>query len=120
MEDPVYTHAAWRVRPGRQQDFIAAWEELGRIFSELPNPPAGPGTLIQSVEDPLQFYSFGAWRSAEDVAAMRGDPRAQRGIETARSLCTEATPGMYQVVRRTPAPHPPSTKAERPPPRLPG
>lgn len=101
MDDRVYTHASWRVRPGREDDFIAAWEELGRIFSRLPDPPVGPGTLIQNVTDPLMFYSFGRWRSAEAVAAMRADPGAQRGIEAVRALRTEAEPGLYRVVRQT-------------------
>ena len=99
MEDRVYTHAMWRVREGREEDFIAAWLELGRVFSELPNPPIGTGTLIQSTTDSLEFYSFGPWRSADDVAAMRGDPRARRAIERVRSLCIEATPGLYRIVR---------------------
>lgn len=115
MENGVYTHASWRIRSGRQEDFVAAWEELGQIFSELPDPPIGPGTLIRSVSDPLQFYSFGAWRSADAVVAMRRNPRAQRAIDAARSLCTAATPGVYEVVSRVASPQPPArAREERP------
>lgn len=99
-----YTHALWRVRPGHEREFTDAWEELGRVFSALPRPPAGTGTLIRSVEDPLRFYSFGEWRSAEDVAAMREDPGARRGIEAVVSHCTEAEPGLYRVEREVAAP----------------
>lgn len=97
MDDSVYTLGVWRVQPGKEAAFIAAWQELGAIFGRLPQPP-GKGTLLQSLSDPTLFYSFGPWRSLADIQAMRDDPRAQNGIARLRALCTEATPGSYRVV----------------------
>ena len=34
---------------------------------------------MRSVEDPALFYSFGPWRSLEDIQAMRADP-GTRGV----------------------------------------
>ncbi len=98
MEGSVYTLGVWRVKPGREADFIAAWKDLGTLFAKLPMPPGGRGTLVQSITDPLLFYSFGEWPSTQAVQAMRQDTGAQAGIRRAADLCTEATPGSFRVV----------------------
>jgi heme-degrading monooxygenase HmoA len=109
MEGAFYTHAMWRVRPGEEEAFVRAWSELADAFAALPGRPLW-GTLIRSAADPALFYSFGPWRSAEDVAAMRADPAAQQALERVRSHCVEATPGPYELVRHVDlAPEPPAS-----------
>lgn len=92
----VYTLGAWRVKAGRERDFVEAWIALGEFFNRLPNPP-GVGTLLQSVDEPRQFYSFGPWQSLDDVQAMRAAPGAAEAIQTLVDLCEEATPGSFRV-----------------------
>jgi hypothetical protein len=103
MQEMVYTLGVWRVRTGQEAEFIAAWKALGEIFVGLELPPAGTGTLIQSVSDPALFYSFGPWKRMEDIQAMRSDPQAQAGIQRIMDLCTEATPGTFRLVAEVPA-----------------
>jgi len=98
MEEAVYTLAVWRVKPGKEAEFIEAWKGLSVQFSNLPLPPGGKGTLVQSLTDPLLFYSWGQWSSMEAIKAMRQDAAAQAGIRKVGELCTEATPGSYRVV----------------------
>ena len=98
MCEQVYTLGVWRVKEGQQAEFIVAWKRLGAIFASLPYPPSGKGFLIQSTTDPTLFYSFGPWRSLEDITAMRSDPQAQDGIAGLRELCSESTPGAFRVV----------------------
>jgi hypothetical protein len=71
---------------------------LGEIFWQLPKPPTGKGTLLQSLADPTLFYSFGLWGDLSDIQAMRNDGQAQNGIAKLRALCIEATPGSFRVV----------------------
>lgn len=99
MGQVVYTHAMWRVREGREDEFVEAWDRLAQVFSGLARPPTGTGTLIRSATDSTLFYSFGPWRSEDDVQAMREDPGAQSAIDEVRRLCAEATPGLYRLVR---------------------
>jgi hypothetical protein len=101
-EQQVFTLGEWRVKEGHQADFVAAWKDVGAIFSRLQRPPTGKGLLVQSTSDPTLFYSFGPWRSAEDVAAMRADPSARAGIERLRNFCVVATPGTFRVVAESP------------------
>jgi heme-degrading monooxygenase HmoA len=98
MDGSVYTLGVWRVKPGREAEFIEAWKGLGQLFARLHQPPGGKGTLVQSLSDPLLFYSFGEWSSMEAVQAMRKDAAAQEGIKKVAELCTEATPGSFRVV----------------------
>jgi hypothetical protein len=97
-QSALYTLGMWRVKPGQQADFIAAWQALGDFFRKLPQPPAGKGTLVQSVSDPLLFYSFGPWVSLADIEAMRQDDQARAGLEALRHYCTEALAGAYRTV----------------------
>lgn len=97
MADEVYTLGVWRVKAGRQDEFVAAWQALGRYFHTLPHPP-GEGTLIQSLEDPQQFYSFGPWRALEDIDDMRSRPETPTEIGKLMQLCDEGRPGAFRVV----------------------
>jgi quinol monooxygenase YgiN len=97
MEETFYTHALWRVKPGHEEEFIAAWKALADTFLHLPTP-SSHGTLIQSLTDPTLFYSFGPWDRLEDIEAMRQDPQARQAIQDVMALCTEATPSSYRVV----------------------
>ena len=97
MENNAFTLAMYRVKSGNEDKFIAAWNELADLFVSLPNPPIW-GTLIRSVSDPTLFYSFGPWHSGEDVRAMRTNPQAGQLFAKLSELCTELTPGDYELV----------------------
>jgi hypothetical protein len=97
-----YTLALWRVKAGKEDEFVRRWKgELADYFLNLPKPP-GPGTLIRSVEDLRVFYSFGPWRSIEDIREMRADPRTADVLGNVIELCDEATPGVFEFVARVP------------------
>ena len=97
MTDEVFTLGVWRVKEGMESEFVAAWREVGHHFRGLPEPP-GQGTLLQSVEDPNQFYSFGPWRSLDAIQAMRTHAETPRVLGKLTDLCDEAKPGTFQVV----------------------
>lgn len=104
MSEVLYTHGMWRVKPGKEAEFIGAWKALGKVFRALPNPPGpGQGILIQDVADPLLFYSFGPWRSSEDLGAMRANPEARAGIKRLEDLCDDGARGTYRLVASTEA-----------------
>lgn len=95
---PFFTHAEWRVRPGKEAEFVRSWQDLAAVFAALPARPLW-GTLLQSLTDPTLFYSFGPWASEADIAAMRETPAARDAIARVVALCERATPGAYRQVR---------------------
>lgn len=97
MSDEIYTLGAWRVKDGKQSEFVEAWKALGRYFRGLPHPP-GKGTLLQCVDEPEQFYSFGPWRTLDDIQEMRSRPETPKEIGRLMDLCEEGRPGTFRVV----------------------
>jgi hypothetical protein len=102
MEGDVYTLAVWKVKPGQEESFIAGWKEGGAFAFTLPSPPVPPYVLIQSLQDPTLFYSFGSWRSLEDAQAMQVHARTGEIMGKLAALCEEATSGAFRVVARAP------------------
>lgn len=96
MSDEVYTLGVWRVKHGREDEFVAAWQALGRYFNGLPHPP-GKGTLLQSLDEPQQFYSFGPWLSIDDIQEMRNHPETPTEISRLMDLCEDGRPGAFRV-----------------------
>ncbi len=101
MTDEFFTHAMWRVREGSEAAFVRLWEhDLAAAFRAA--SPAATGTLIQSLDEPTLFYSFGPWPSLDAMKAARNVPAVQTAVQALRALCTEATPGAFRVVLRIP------------------
>ncbi len=96
-EEVYYTHALWRVKPGQQAAFKAAWKELADIFAHLPNPPIR-GTLLQSLTQEELFYSFGPWHRLADIEAMRADGEVLKAFAKLKTCCTETQPSAYRVI----------------------
>lgn len=98
MKEAYYTHALWHVKEGKINEFIAAWQQFGKALSQVPNSPPVQGTLVQSLSDPLVFYSFGPRESLEDINAMRSDEGVKKALAVILELCQEAKPGNYKTV----------------------
>lgn len=96
MDDRPYTLGRWKAKPGREAELVEAWTALAELFFQLPQPP-GTGRLVQSVDDPTLFYSFGPWESLDDIAAMRAHPDTAEVMGSLVALCDEATPGTFRV-----------------------
>jgi heme-degrading monooxygenase HmoA len=101
MANAYYTLASWTVQEGQEAEFLRVWkEELAPAF--LSANATANGTLIQSLDKPRQFYSFGPWQSLEEMQAARDDPGVGEAIRKLVSLCDEAKPGPFRVVMRIP------------------
>ena len=68
-----HTVGIWRAKPGREDDFIAAWREMATWTTDDVGEIGG-GRLLQDQNDPTRFYSFGSWSSNEAIAAWRALP----------------------------------------------
>lgn len=96
--NPYYTLARWKVKQGKEKEFIEVWTKLGELFFNLPASGLS-GTLIQSIDDSSVYYSFGPWDSLEAIQSMRADEQCQQGIKNLVLLCDEASPGTYKFVK---------------------
>lgn len=65
----AHTCGIWVAKPGREEDFIAAWHDAAQWTTR--EYPVGGGRLLQDKKDPRRFYSFGVWSSTDDIEAWR-------------------------------------------------
>jgi heme-degrading monooxygenase HmoA len=75
----LFTHGRWVVKPGREEDFVAAW----RDFAEwtLANVEGSlRGWLLRDREQRNRFFSFGPWESLEAIEAWRASAGFQERV----------------------------------------
>lgn len=94
----VYTVGVWRVKPGRETDFVNAWDDLARWTVE--SGFESTGTLLRDRAEPGRFVSFGPWPSAEDVEEWRGSAGFVERLAALQGTLESFEPGTYDVVLR--------------------
>ena len=74
----IYTLGIWRVKPGSEEDFVAAWQQLAEnTKADYPNASA---VLLQDSEDRSMFVSSGPWESQAQVEEWRASLAFTRGV----------------------------------------
>jgi heme-degrading monooxygenase HmoA len=91
----LYTCGTWTVTPGREDEFVAAWEELARWTAEH-IPGARWATLVQQEDQPSRFLTFGPWESLEAIDQWRASDDFQQRIGRIRALLEDFQPGTFR------------------------
>ena len=60
----LYTYADWRIKEGREDEFVRIWTEFVD-WSATETDDALGGMLLQDSSDARRFISIGPWRTAE-------------------------------------------------------
>jgi heme-degrading monooxygenase HmoA len=95
----LYTHGRWLVKKGRQERFQAAWQEMADwTNAEINGAVAGEARLLQDLDDPALFFSFGPWDSLEAIQAWRADPGFQERVGRIRELLESFEPHTLRMV----------------------
>jgi heme-degrading monooxygenase HmoA len=82
-----YTHGRWVVKAGQEERFQAAWQETAEwTNANISGTVGGEALLLQDLDDPTNFYSFGPWDSLEAIQAWRADPGFQERVGRMREL----------------------------------
>jgi heme-degrading monooxygenase HmoA len=66
----VWTHGAWTVEPGREDEFVAAWRDMASSAMAEFSPPEPP-RLLRDREHSNVFLTFGPWESIEQIERFR-------------------------------------------------
>lgn len=94
MKD-LYTCGIWTVTPGREDEFVAAWEDLARWSAEHV-AGAGWATLVQQDDQPNRFLTFGPWESLEAIDAWRSSDGFRERVGRIRALLEDFQPGTFR------------------------
>lgn len=92
----VYSHGTWIVKPGREDDFVKRWLELGDWTTE--NFPAARGTLTRDVEEANRFVSFGPWPSAGHAERWRDSQGFREHVDRILETVDTFEPRTLQLV----------------------
>jgi hypothetical protein len=65
-----YVSSRWTVKPGREEEFVTAFEALA-LWAELNHPEGGTARLLQSVDTPLDYLGMWELPGAEAVERWR-------------------------------------------------
>jgi heme-degrading monooxygenase HmoA len=92
----LYTSGDWLVQEGREEEFVAAWEELadwtgGNVSG------AGWATLLRDRDQPRRFLSFGPWESLEAIEAWRASDGFQERVARIRELVEDLRTHTFEV-----------------------
>jgi quinol monooxygenase YgiN len=80
----VYTLGLWRVKPGCEERFVAAWRAMAdRTKADFPDASA---VLLRDREAPNLFVSSGPWESLDQVGQWRASPAFTEGVAAIREL----------------------------------
>jgi heme-degrading monooxygenase HmoA len=93
--DELYTCGIWTVVPGREDDFVAAWQELARWTGDHA-PGARWATLVQQEDRPNRFLTFGPWESVEAIEAWRASEGFRERVGRLRELLEGFEPGTFR------------------------
>ena len=93
----IFTAGRWRVKPGREADFISAWEAFARWTSENISG-ASRARLLQDRDQPGLFVSIGPWESLESVRTWRQTEEFREFVSRVRQLCESIEPHTLEQV----------------------
>ena len=92
----IYSCGIWTVKPGKETEFIHAWQTFANWTSKN---QAGMGSahLLQDMEHANRFLSFGPWESIEKIQEWRDRPEFVAFFAIAKTLCNDIQPGTFNV-----------------------
>jgi heme-degrading monooxygenase HmoA len=86
----VYTLGIWLVKPGRENDFVQAWQDMARQTQE--DFPGRKAVLMHDRDVPNRFISTGPWESVEQIEQWRGSENFQRNLQAIKELVEHFEP----------------------------
>jgi len=99
-QDHVFTFGLWSVKPGKEGDFVAAWETFARWTGKHQTGMVGEARLLEDIDQPRRFVSIGGWSDKQKVQAWRESPEFQAFFAKVSELCEETQPHMLKPVVR--------------------
>jgi heme-degrading monooxygenase HmoA len=92
-----YTQGVWRVKPGRAEEFVAAWTEFAEWTLQHADG-AGWGKLLRDLGDEHRFVSIGPWDSLDAIQSWRSLDGWSERVGRIRELLVGFEPATLELV----------------------
>jgi len=94
-----YSIGSWVVKPGREEEFRSAWNDLA-LWTAESKIGASEGVLVQDTEDPRLFYCLWLFESEEAIDRWRSDIMFRQHMMRMRAYCDSCRPSTVRLVER--------------------
>jgi heme-degrading monooxygenase HmoA len=92
----TYSHTTWRVKPGCEVEFVRRWQEWVE-WSERQGLGAH-ARLLQDVEHPGTYVSFGPWVSVDAVRSWRSLAGYHERVARLGEVVDSFEPHTFEVI----------------------
>jgi heme-degrading monooxygenase HmoA len=99
----LYSIGSWTIKPGREEEFIAAWKDFACWTAE-PGSGASEGVLAQDVDDPRLFYCFWPFSDEDSLRRWRSEVPFKQFMMRMRAYCETCRPSIVRTVGRVRSP----------------
>lgn len=93
----LFTSGSWLVKEGKQGDFIREWEAFAN-WSVQNKLGSGAPYLLQNINNPRYFISFGPWPDLATIEKWRRTKEFQTFVRKVKDLCEKLDPSTLKVV----------------------
>ncbi len=95
--EQIFTSGSWFAKKGREADFIKEWQAFADWAQEN-NLGSGNPYLLQDLNNPQHFISFGPWPTIEAIQTWRKTAQFKAFVEKVKNLCEKFEPFTLRVV----------------------
>ena len=97
----TYTSAAWKVKPGNEQEFIDTWKAFAKWTADNAKGTKN-ARLLQDNQDTTKFVSFAPWNDEETIGKWREMDEFKTWMSKLNALLSEpAKPGNFRLAAST-------------------
>ena len=97
--EQVFTSGNWLAREGREKEFQKAWQDFANWAAREKHGSESP-YLLQDLENPRHFISFGPWPDVEAIKKWRETEEFRNFVIRVKELCEKFEPFTLRVVAR--------------------
>lgn len=91
-----YASSRWTVKPGRAEEFTAAFEAFA-LWAELNHPEGGTARLLQSIEKPSEYVGMWEFPGAEAIERWRGQKDVLNHMDRLSALADRVNEGIFEL-----------------------
>ena len=95
--EQLYTLGIWSAKVGKEAALIEAWREFAQ-WTAAHQPGAGEARMLQDIEHPQRFITFGPWEDTRSVQEWRQSEAFREFVAKARELCEHIQPYTLKTV----------------------
>ena len=93
----LFTSGSWLAKESKEKDFIREWKAFAD-WSVRKKLGSGAPYLLQNINNPRHFISFGPWPDLATIEKWRRTKEFQTFVKKIKDLCEKFDPSTLKVV----------------------